>query len=230
MKISYISIFPEIFKSFLATSLIFKAQEKKVLWFECVNPRDFCNDKHKQVDDEIYGWWTGLLMKAQPLIDAVESVIKDHKLSKRCKKWKIIFLSPSKDVFCQKDSHEFSKMKHIIFVCARYEGVDFRFEQYMNNKYPKHFTKISIGKFITLGGEIPAMTITESIVRIIPKVIKDENSRKDESYNVEKNMNNLEYPQYTRPELVEWYKVPEILVSGHTKKIEERKEKNTVIL
>lgn len=230
MKITYISIFPEIFKSFLATSLIAKAQEKKILSFECINPRNFCKDKHKQVDDEIYGWWTGLLTKAQPLIDAVESVIKTNKLSKRCKRRRIVFLSPSKDIFCQKDAHIFAKMKHIIFVCARYEGIDYRFEQYMTDNYPNYFTKISIGKFITLGGEIPAMTMTESIVRLIPNVIKEENSRKDESYSIEKNMNNLEYPQYTRPETVQWYKVPEILLSGHTKKIEEWKKNNTVCL
>jgi len=230
MKISYISIFPEIFKSFLTTSLIAKAQDKKLLSFECTNPRDFCEDKHKQVDDEIYGWWTGLLMKAQPLIDAVESVIKTNKLSKRCKRRRIVFLSPSKDVFCQNHAHEFAKMKHIIFVCARYEGIDYRFEQYMIDQYPKHFAKISLGKFITLGGEVPAMTMTESIVRLIPNVIKEENSRKDESYSIEKNMNNLEYPQYTRPDVVEGYKVPEILLSGHTKKIEEWKTENTIPL
>jgi len=166
-------------------------------------------------------------MKAQPLIDAVEFVIKGNKLSKRCQKRKIIFLSPSKDIFCQEQAHEFAKMKHIIFVCARYEGIDYRFEQYMIDHYPKHFSKISLGKFITLGGEIPAMTITESIVRLVPNVIKEENSWKDESYSIEKNMNNLEYPQYTRPDIVEGYKVPEILLSGHTKKIEEWKNKHT---
>lgn len=226
MKITYISIFPEIFQSFLATSLVEKAQNKNIISFSWINPRDFCADKHKQVDDEIYGWWTGLLMKAQPLIDAVEYVIKENKLNKRCKKWRIIFLSPSKEIFCQKHAHEFSNMKHILFVCARYEWIDYRFEQYMMKKYPNHFSKISLGKFITLGGEIPAMTMTEAIVRLIPNVIKEENSRKDESYTIEQNMNNLEYPQYTRPEIVEWYKVPEILLSGHTKKIEEWKTKN----
>jgi tRNA (guanine37-N1)-methyltransferase len=230
MKISYISIFPEIFKSFLATSLIAKAQEKELLSFECVNPRTFCKDKHKQVDDEIYGWWTGLLMKSQPLIDAVELAIKTNKLSKRCRRRRIVFLSPSKEIFCQKYAHEFVKMKHIIFVCARYEWIDYRFEQYMTDNYPKHFAKVSLGKFITLGGEVPAMTMTESIVRLIPKVIKEENSRKDESYSIEKDMNNLEYPQYTRPETVQWYKVPEILLSGHTKKIEEWKKDNTISL
>ena len=115
-------------------------------------------------------------------------------------------------------------------VCARYEGIDHRFEQYMNDHYPKQFRKISLGKFITLGGEVPAMIITESIIRLIPGVIKEEASRKDESYNPEMKMNNLEYPQYTRPEIVEWYTVPEVLLSGHTKKIEEWKKNNTLSL
>jgi tRNA (guanine37-N1)-methyltransferase len=230
MKITYISIFPEIFESFLATSLIAKAQKKKLLSFSIINPRDFCPDKHKQVDDEIYGWGSWMLMKAQPLIDAVESVIKKSRLKSSKKSFAIIFLHPSKTIFNQEIAHTFTTYHHIILVSARYEGVDYRFEQYMQDHYPKHFHKISIGKYITLGGEIPAMVLTESIIRLIPGVIKEENSRKDESYNPEKNMDNLEYPQYTRPENVEWYTVPEILLSGHLKKIGERKQKNTTSL
>lgn len=227
MKITYISIFPEIFDSFLASSLIAKAQEKWLLSFEKMNPRDFCYDKHRQVDDEIYWWWAGLLIKAQPLIDAVEDTIKRNKLTKRCKRRKVIFLAPSDEIFNQEMAHSFAKFKHIIFVSARYEWADFRFEQYMIDKYPKRFAKVSIGKFITLWGEIPAMTMTEAITRLIPKVIKEEDSWKYESYSIEDNMNNLEYPQYTRPEIVEWYKVPEILLSGHAKKIQEWKEENS---
>lgn len=172
-----------------------------------------------------------MLMKAQPIIDAIQSTIKKFRLKVWWKKsFAIIFLSPSEEIFNQKYAHHFASYDHLILVCARYEGIDHRFELYMKEKYPKNFYKISLGKFITLGGEIPAMTITESIIRLIPGVIKEEASRKDESYNPDCNMKNLEYPQYTRPETVEWYKVPDVLLSWHLKKIEEWKKENTIDL
>jgi len=89
-------------------------------------------------------------MKAKPAIDSIESVIKKNKLTKRSLKWKIIMMSPSQEVFCQRVAHDWATLKHIIFVCARYEGIDYRFEQYMRDKYPKHFTKVSLGQFVTL--------------------------------------------------------------------------------
>lgn len=111
-------------------------------------------------------------------------------------------MSPSKQVFTQKLAHSLSEEKNLIFVCTRYEGIDYRFEQYMKKKYPKQFQKISIGQYITLGGEIPAMVMIEAISRLIPGVIKEEASRQEESYSVKQEMNNLEYPQYTKPENV----------------------------
>ncbi|MFA7298709.1 MAG: tRNA (guanosine(37)-N1)-methyltransferase TrmD [Candidatus Absconditabacterales bacterium] len=239
MHIHIVSIFPDIFKSFIETSLIKKAQEKKILSFTFTNPRTFCPDKHQQVDDTIYGGGAGLLMKAKPAIDAVESIIKKIKKTKVPldkggkqkggfeKDFQIILPSPSKEVFTQKIAHTLSTEKNIIFVCTRYEGIDYRFEQYMKKKYAKKFQKISIGQYITLGGEIPAMAMIEAISRLIPGVIKEEASRQDESYNVAQNMNNLEYPQYTKPEKVLGIKVPKILLSGHHKNINERRQKKT---
>ncbi len=237
MHIHIVSIFPDIFKSFIETSLIKKAQEKKILKFNFINPRTFAPGRHQQVDDTIYGWWAGLLMKAQPAIDAVESIVSSfakggarsaEDLKKKNKiNFKIILPSPSKEIFTQKVAHSLSESDNIIFVCTRYEGIDYRFEQYMKKKYKKNFQKISIGQFITLGGETPAMIMIEAISRLIPWVIKEESSRQDESYNITKNMNNLEYPQYTKPEVVLWMKVPKILLSGHHKNINERREKKT---
>jgi len=242
MHISIVSIFPDIFKSFIETSLIKKAQEKKILSFDFVNPRIFCPGKHQQVDDTIYGWGAGLLMKAKPAIDAVEFILssfakggarraEDLKNKKKSKiqnsKFKIILLSPSKEVFTQKIAHTLSKSENIIFVCTRYEGIDYRFEQYMKKKYPKQFSKISIWQYITLGGETPAMIMIEAITRLIPWVIKEEASWQDESYSVKQNMNNLEYPQYTKPEDVLGMKVPKLLLSGHHANIKTRRAKNT---
>ena len=242
MQIHIVSIFPDIFKSFIETSLIKKAQEKKILTFTFTNPRIFCPGKHQQVDDTIYWWGAGLLMKAQPAIDAVESIIKKFKKTKVPldkggkqkggfeKDFQIILPSPSKEVFTQKTAHTLSTAKHIIFVCTRYEGIDYRFEQYMKKKYKQQFQKISLWQFITLGGEIPAMTMIEAITRLIPWVIKEEASRQDESYSITQNMNNLEYPQYTKPEEVLGMKIPKILISGHHANIKARRKKKTKIL
>lgn len=233
MKIYVISIFPEIFDSILNTSLIKKAQEKSILNFEIINPRDFCHDKHKKIDDEIYGWWAGMLMIAQPIIDAVNSIIQKIK---RFPLWgempkaegfkiesnfQIIFPTPSKDIRNQQSAHSFSKTDNLIFVCGRYEWIDDRFVQYFQDKYPNNFHKISIWKFVTLGGELPTMTIVESIVRLIPGVIKEESSWQEESYSPSQDMENIEYPQYTRPQEVQWYSVPDVLLSWDHKKIEE---------
>ena len=230
MNIYIVSIFPEIFSSFVSTSLIKKAQEKKILKFNFVNPRDFCKDKHKQVDDTIYWWWAGMLLKAKPMIDAVEKIIS--KLPIKTSKFQIIFPSPSTEIFTQKTSHKLSKIHNLIFVCWRYEGIDYRFTQYMKKKYKTKFQKISLWSFITLWWELPTMTMIESITRLIPWVIKESESRENESYSIDQNMQNLEHPQYTRPEEVLKMKVPEILLSWHSKKINERKDKNsqTVIL
>ena len=155
MQIHIISIFPDIFKSFIETSLIKKAQEKKILNFSFVNPRNFCPDRHQTVDDSIYGWGAGLLMKAKPAIDAVEQIIKSlqvkNQKSKKKTWWcygpstldfKVILLSPSKTIFTQKVAHALSGSENLIFVCTRYEGIDYRFEQYMKKKYSKQFSKI----------------------------------------------------------------------------------------
>ena len=226
MHIHIVSIFPDIFKSFIETSLIKKAQEKKILKFSFINPRTFCPDRHQTVDDSICGWGAGLLMKAKPAIDAVESIMKKIKH----KKFKIILPSPSKEEFNQKIAHVLSEEKDIIFVCTRYEGVDYRFEEYMKKKYKKNFQKISLWHFITLGGETPAMVMIEAISRLIPWVIKEESSRQDESYSVKQNMNNLEYPQYTKPEEVYGMKVPKILLSGNHGEIQKRRDTKTNFL
>ena len=237
MHIHIVSIFPDIFKSFIETSLIKKAQEKKILKFSFINPRSFAPGKHQQVDDTIYGWWAWLLMKADPAIKAVESIIKKLKtkktkvpLEKGGKQkggFAIILPSPAKETFTQKTAHRLNSTENIIFVCTRYEGIDYRFEQYMKKKYGKQFQKISLWQYITLGGEVPAMIMIEAISRLIPWVIKEEASRQDESYNVQQNMNNLEYPQYTKPENVLWMKVPKILLSGHHANIDEWRSKKT---
>lgn len=222
MNIYVVSIFPEVFEWFLQTSLIQKAVKSKILKFKFINPRDFCTDKHKQIDDEIYGWWTWMLMKAKPIIDSVENIIKKIKWT-----FKIIYLAPSEEFFTQKKAFQYSKLDNIIYVCWRYEWIDSRFEFYMADKYKKDFEKISIWKYVLMWWEVASMVLIEASTRLITWVIKEQESFLNESYILEKNMKNIEYPQYTRPEEVYWMKVPETLLSWHHKNIEKWKQDNT---
>ncbi len=165
-----------------------------------------------------------MLLKAQPLIDSIEYCIKKNKIE--ASDFKILFLSPSQKIFDQKCAYSYSKKQHLIFICGRYEGIDYRMEEYLQDHYPLQFEKISLGKFVLLGGEIAGMTMTEAITRLIPGVIKETESRQEESYSLKENMGNLESPQYTRPEEVYGYRVPEILLTGNEKEIHNRKKEN----
>lgn len=270
MNITYLSIFPELFDSFRSTTLISRAVNNKHIKFETINPRHFCDDRHRTVDDEIYGWGHGLLMKAPPIIESIKHWIKKHGLDKATsnkpqaegkgqhtinklqavsskqqgidndgeswslkleawsqKSFHIIIPHPSQTVFNQSHAHTWSEYSHLLFVCGRYEGIDERVRLWLQKYYPDHCIRVSLGQFVTLGGELPAMTMTESIVRLLPWVINTEQSRIDESYSIEHNLSNIEHPQYTRPEIVEGMQVPDILLSGHHKNIAQWKEENS---
>jgi len=224
MKIFLVSIFPEIFESFLQTSLIAKAQEKGILEFEIINPRNFCTDKHQQIDDEIYGGGKWMLLKAQPLIDTINHIVEQNQLQKS--DFSILFPSPSQQVFNQKVAYGQSKKDALIFVCGRYEGIDARFEKYCMEHYPDQFKKLSLGQFILLGGELPSCVMIEAITRLIPWVIKEKQSRIDESYAIKDGMATLEAPNYTRPEEVYGMKVPEVLLTWDLEAIAQRKLDN----
>lgn len=224
MKIFLVSIFPEIFESFLQTSLIAKAQEKGILEFEIINPRNFCTDKHQQIDDEIYGGGKWMLLKAQPLIDTINHIVEQNQLQKS--DFSILFPSPSQQIFNQKIAYGQSKKDALIFVCGRYEGIDARFEKYCMEHYPDQFKKLSLGQFILLGGELPSCVMIEAITRLIPWVIKEKQSRIDESYAIKDGMATLEAPNYTRPEEVYGMKVPEVLLTWDLEAIAQRKLDN----
>lgn len=221
MNIYIYSIFPEIFESFLNTSLIKKAQESDKIKIQIVDIRDFSKNKHRQIDDKIYGWGAWMLIQAQPVIDAIENTIQTQNL----KEFDIIFLSPSDKILDQEICFEYSKKKNIILLAWRYEWIDYRVQQYFQDKYAK-FEKISIGKYILMWWEIPAMVFMESVIRLLPGVISKSESYIDESYSPTKNMKNLEEPKYTMPKDIYGYKVPDILLSGHDANIQKRKEDN----
>ena len=224
MYIHFISLFPELYKSFLSTSLIQKAQEKKLLFFSLHNPREFCENKHQQIDDQIYWWWDWMLIKAKPIVDCVESVIRDYKL--KHEDFSIVFPAPAKEVFNQKIAYWLSKKDHIIFVSWRYEGIDYRCEKYLQKNYPEQFKKISLWSFIVLWWETPSMVMTEAIVRLIPWVIKEKGSRIDESYSLKEGMENLEAPNYTRPAEVFGMKVPDELLTWDDEQVKQWRKKN----
>lgn len=221
MRYHIITIFPEIFDSFIDTSLLAKAREKQLIDFFFINPRDFCTDRQRQIDDQIYGGGAWLLMKAPPIIAAIQAVRTWLDDSARMG---VVLPSPSSTYFDQELTHTLTdSYTDLVFVCGRYEWIDHRVELWCQQEFGQHFYKVSLGKFVTLGGEVPSMVMIEAISRLIPWVIKEQISRQDESYRPEQGGENIEYPQYTRPEEVEGMRVPDILLSGHHAQIAARR-------
>ncbi len=206
MKIHVLTLFPELFFVFKDWSIVGRTIEKGILTLEPINIRDFSKDKHKQVDDYPYGGGPGMVMKPEPIYDALNSVKKDNS--------KTIYLSPQGKPYNQKMAKLLSQEEHLILLCGHYEGIDNRIiDNYID-------MEISIGDYVLTGGELPAMVLIESIIRLLPGALSSEESFTEEShYN-----GLLEYPQYTRPRVFNNLEVPEILLSGDHKKIEEWKK------
>lgn len=212
MKLEIITIFPGIFAGFLKESLVGKAVSSGSLQITLTNFRDFAPPPHRSVDDSPYGGGPGMVLKPEPLADAVKSA------KKRLPAAKVVLLSASGEPFKQGLARSFAaESAELILVCGRYEGVDQRFIDLYVDK------EISIGDYVLMGGEVPAMVLIESITRLIPGVIGNESSTELESY--ENNL--LEAPQYTRPPEFENMKVPQPLLSGDHKAITNwRKERS----
>lgn len=215
MKYNLITIFPEIFSSYFKEGMIGRALNNKIIEIQKINLRDFTNDKHKTVDETPYGGGAGMLLKIEPLYRA----LKHLKTKPGLKTKRIILLSASGETWTQKKAQDYSKLKEITFICGRYEGVDDRIKEFIDEE-------ISVGNYVLTGGELPALTIIDSITRLIPDVLGNNESLKDESHSQEYL---LEYPQYTRPEVFRYGKktlsVPKILLSGNHKEIKEWREK-----
>ena len=210
MKFDVLTLFPEMFE-ILNQSIIGKAIEKDLIDINVINIRDFSKDKHKKVDDTPYGGGAGMVMKPDVVYDAYQSV-KDANA-------KVIYMSPQGKPLNQKKVEELSKENHLIILCGHYEGIDQRVLDKIVDE------EISIGDYVLTGGEIPAMVLIDSVSRYVEGVLK-EDSIKEESFS----NGLLEYPQYTRPEVFEGMKVPEVLLSGHHENIEKwRKEKSLEI-
>lgn len=216
MIIKVMTLFPEMFTGPLGSSIIQRAKEREIIDLEYVNIRDFADNKHKKVDDYPYGGGPGMVMTPQPIFDCYDYVVSTLDL-KENEKPRVIYLSPKGKTFNQQMAIEFSKEKSIIMICGHYEGIDQRvIDEIVTDE-------ISIGDYVLTGGEIPAMVIIDTVARLVPGVLSQNQSYEDESFY----SGLLEYPQYTRPVKFKDLEVPQILVSGDHRKIDEwRREKS----
>ena len=210
MRIDILTLFPEMFSP-LKESIIKRAVEDGKIEINITNIRDYANPPHYRCDDMPFGGGAGMVMMCEPLFKAIEAVKQENS--------KIFYMSPRGKVFKQEMAREMSQLDHIVLLCGHYEGIDQRVIDYFN------IEELSIGDYVLTGGELPAMVVADSIIRLIPGVIREE-STKEESFSE----NLLEYNQYTRPAEFMGMKVPEVLLSGHHKNIETwRKEQSIEI-
>ncbi len=200
MRIDFVTLFPGMFPSVMDASMMARAQEKGLVSWGCVNPRDFTEDKHHKVDDRPFGGGPGMLMMAEPLEKAIKSVKKKNS--------KVIFLSPQGKTFNDKTALRFSREERLILVCGHYEGVDERVAELFDEE-------ISVGDYVLTGGELPAMLVADAVARLVPGVLKKEDAAVSESFTD----GLLDFPQYTRPRVWKGREVPEVLFSGDHAKI-----------
>ena len=196
IRFDILTLFPEIIEGMISSSILKRAIEKGLIEINIIDFRLYAGNKHSTVDDYAYGGGAGMLIRVEPIyraLNTIEGIEKAHK----------ILTSPSGNVWSQKKAEEFSKFEHIVIVCGHYEGIDARVLNYIDEE-------VSIGDYVLTGGEIPAGVIIDSVSRLINGVIAD-----DSTVNESFSMGLLEYPQYTRPQEFDGYKVPDILLSGH---------------
>lgn len=210
MKIHVLSLFPEAFDFIKSYGVIGKAIQKNLLDISFINIRDFSKDKHKKVDDELYGGEAGMLMTMQPVIDAINSVKTESSL--------VVFLGPQGKVFNQEMAKDFVSYDHLILLCGHYEGIDSRvIDNFVD-------IEVSIGDYVLTGGEIPAMVLIDSIGRLVDGVLGNSESYKTDShYNLL-----LQHNHYTRPREYLGLKVPEVLFSGNHLEIEKWRKKSSI--
>lgn len=200
-----ITLFPEMFPSVLNASMLWKAQDRKIVEISYINLRDFGLGKRKTVDDIVYGGGDGMLLKIEPLVAALEQAKKNDP------KATVILMTPRGERLTQKKLHDLAtEAKGLIIICGRYEGYDERITEFVD-------MQLSVGDYVLTGGEIPAMILVDGVVRLIPGVLGGEKSAEIESFTDDES---VEFPQYTRPEEFRGMKVPKVLLSGNHKEID----------
>lgn len=213
MRFDILTIFPQIFDSYLKESIIKRALQKKLIKIVVHDIRKFSRDKHKKVDDVPFGGGAGMVMTPQPLYDAIKYV-------KKLNKGRVVYLTPQGKTFTQIQAEKLAKTTEkssksgLVLICGRYEGIDQRIRDTLID------LEISVGNYVLTGGELPAMILIDSISRLIPGVLGKEASHQEDSFSKALNRKK-EYPHYTRPAIFKGLKVPKVLLSGHHKEIEK---------
>ncbi|MBO9130182.1 tRNA (guanosine(37)-N1)-methyltransferase TrmD [Bacillus sp. 165] len=213
MKIDILTLFPEMFSGVFGSSILKKAQDKNAVQLNVINFREYSENKHGSVDDYPYGGGAGMVLAPQPIFHAVETLT-----SQSVKKPRVILMCPQGERFTQSKAEELSQEEHLILVCGHYEGYDERIREYLGTD------EISIGDYVLTGGELAAMVVTDSVVRLLPDVLGKEESHLQDSFST----GLLEHPHYTRPAVFRDMKVPDVLISGNHKLIEEWRHKESL--
>mgnify|MGYP001856973028 FL=1 len=208
MKIDILTLFPKMFEGILEESIIKRAIEKGLVEINIIDFREFSHLSNHQVDDTPYGGGSGMVLRCEPLVEAIESV--------KTMDSKVLLMCPQGVPYKEKKAIELSKEKHLIFVCGHYEGYDERIRNFVDEE-------ISIGDYVLTGGEIPAMAIMDSVIRLLPGVIKEDSYLEDSFMN-----NRLDYPTYTKPATFRGLTVPEVLLSGDHAKIKQWREEQAL--
>ncbi|OFS62279.1 tRNA (guanosine(37)-N1)-methyltransferase TrmD [Nosocomiicoccus sp. HMSC09A07] len=208
MNIFYLTLFPEMYEGILSSSILKRANDKGIVSYKTINFRDYANNKHNQVDDYPYGGGAGMVLKPEPVYEAFESLHLENA--------RVLLMCPSGRPFDQQLAEELSTEENIVFINGHYEGYDERIRNLATDE-------VSIGDYVLTGGEIASMAMTDAIVRLIPGVIQQE-SHENDSFST----GMLEHPHYTRPREYRGMKVPDVLLSGDHKKIEEWREEESL--
>ena len=212
MRFDILSVFPEMFESFFGCSLLKKARDRNLIRIEAYNIRDWATDKHRMTDDYPYGGGAGMVMKVDPIARALDAIGAVPGESLR------VLLTPQGEIFSQAIAGELARSSRIVLICGHYEGVDERVRQNLVDR------EISLGDYILTGGEAAAMVIVDAVARLVPGVLGNEESTRHESFAT----GLLECPQFTRPEAFRGWKVPDVLLSGHHREIEEWRRRESL--
>ncbi|WP_274309435.1 tRNA (guanosine(37)-N1)-methyltransferase TrmD [Solibacillus daqui] len=212
MNIHVLSLFPDMFTGVFGASILKKAQEKGAVELAVTDIREFSENKHKQVDDYPYGGGAGMVLKPEPMFNAVEAITAGRKP-------RVILMCPQGERFTQKKAEELAQEDDIVFLCGHYEGYDERIREHLVTD------EISIGDFVLTGGELPAMTVIDAVVRLLPGVLGQADSHIQDSFST----GLLEHPHYTRPADFRGMKVPDVLLSGNHAKIDEWREEQSFL-
>ena len=219
MKIDILTLFPQMFQGPFSEGIFKRAIDRKLVQVNIHNIRDYTHDKHHTVDDYAYGGGAGMLLKPEPIFEAVEKVKQDSHLEKGAKEPPVILLSPQGRLFSQQAAEELSGCVRLILICGRYEGIDERVREHLATD------EVSIGDYVLGGGELAAMVVVDAVARLLPGVLGSDTSARDDSHTT----GLLEYPQYTHPEVYRAWVVPEVLLSGNHAQIDKWRRQQAIL-